>query len=158
MDKEKRIIIIAIVAAIALGVSLNIANSKRQSTNTNAAQNNLITPTEASDGQDPASQDPTTSSAKNTDSQTPTTLTQTLSLTLTSPANRTTVSTSTITVSGKTSANAEVFINDKTVKADSSGNFSTSLTLDEGENIIAVSANDANGNFVEKEITITYQP
>lgn len=156
MDREKRIILIAIIAAVALGISINASNSKRQSATTDASENPTITSTESPSSQSPTSQGSATSPSKST---VPTSgLTQTLSLSITSPANRSTVTTSTITISGKTSSNAEIFINDKTLKADGSGNFSTSITLDEGENLIAISANDANGNFVEKELTVTYQP
>ena len=77
-------------------------------------------------------------------------------LTITSPANGASVSTGSVTLRGKTVANADVSVNDTDVKADSSGNFSASVTLDEGENTIVVVANDSNGNNTEAEITVTY--
>ena len=51
-----------------------------------------------------------------------------------------------------------MFVNESETKADSSGNFSATLTLDEGENYILVVANDSSGNYAEKEFTITYTP
>lgn len=81
-----------------------------------------------------------------------------LTLTITSPTNAQTVTSDTITVKGKTTPLAEVFVNDLELKADASGNFSQSLTLEEGDNYILIVANDADGNFAEKELSITYTP
>jgi hypothetical protein len=78
-----------------------------------------------------------------------------LPLTITAPTQAS-VSTSTITVSGQTSPQADVFVNETQLKANSQGSFSTIVTLDEGDNIIVVDVNDAEGNYVEKEIPITY--
>jgi hypothetical protein len=58
------------------------------------------------------------------------------------------------TVKGKTVASAEVFVNDVVGKADINGNFSINVALDEGENQIVVSANDANGNAAEQAINV----
>lgn len=79
-----------------------------------------------------------------------------ITLTIVSPLSNTTVTTNTVAIRGKTVANADVFVNDSETKADSGGNFSVSLTLDEGENPIIVVANDANGNSAEQEIMVTY--
>lgn len=81
-----------------------------------------------------------------------------IQLTVTNPSGNVTVSSASLTVRGKTVAGAEVFVNDLETKADSTGNFSVMLTLDEGENYILVVANDINGNYAEKEYTITYTP
>ncbi len=62
-----------------------------------------------------------------------------------------------IKISGKTASDAEVFVNDKKTKADNQGNFSLDYQLDEGENLLTVSANDANGNYAEKEIVVYLQ-
>lgn len=80
----------------------------------------------------------------------------TLTLTITSPTNGATVTNTSLRVSGKTVPGAEVFINDKEARADALGNFSVTITLDEGENTIIVMANDADGNVAEKELTVTY--
>lgn len=81
-----------------------------------------------------------------------------ITLTVTSPSNNATVTSASLTVRGKTVSNAEVFVNDEETRADSSGNFSVTLTLDEGENFILVAANDSLGNFAERELTVTYSP
>ena len=83
-----------------------------------------------------------------------TTQTENIVLTITSPENGATVSDLTIIIEGKTTSYAEITIGDKDVKADSNGEFSASLGLDEGENTITVVANDSDGNYAEKEITI----
>lgn len=79
---------------------------------------------------------------------------QGLSLELTSPADKSVVNTPSVTVSGKTSPNVDVFVNEKELKSDSSGNFSVSYELFEGENNIFVAVNDAFGNYAEKSVTV----
>lgn len=81
-----------------------------------------------------------------------------ISLSVSVPANNTTVSVESISVRGKTVPGAEVFVNDGTTVADASGNFSVTISLDEGENYILVVVNDALGNYSEKELTVTYAP
>ncbi len=81
-----------------------------------------------------------------------------ISLTVNSPKNKETVSSATISVSGKTVPNADVSVNDKDLKADASGNFSTILTLDEGDNDIYIMASDESGNYSEWNGTVTYTP
>lgn len=76
-------------------------------------------------------------------------------LTIFQPTKDAIMTTAQIVVRGKTKAGAEVFINDKDTTAETDGNFSTSLTLDEGENLIIVTANDAEGNMAEQELTVT---
>lgn len=59
-------------------------------------------------------------------------------------------------VTGKTIAYAEVFINDQETKADAEGNFKLKLnSLVAGDNPIVISANDADGNVVEQNLTAT---
>lgn len=79
-----------------------------------------------------------------------------ISLTISSPVNGATLTTETVVVRGKTKPNAEVFVNDETTVADTSGNFSVTLTLDEGDNPIVVSANDTDGNIAERELIVNY--
>ena len=78
-----------------------------------------------------------------------------IALEITDPKNNSTVNNPEITVVGKTVAGASIFVNNKELTADSAGKFSTPLTLDEGENIIVVVANDELGNYSEKEINVT---
>lgn len=77
-----------------------------------------------------------------------------ISLTITSPKEGETLDSTNATVKGKTVASAEVFVNDAVGKADANGNFSINVALDEGENQIVVSANDANGNAAEQTINV----
>jgi hypothetical protein len=77
-----------------------------------------------------------------------------ISLTITSPKDGETLGSTNATVKGKTVANAEVFVNDVVGKADANGNFSINVALDEGDNQIVVSANDANGNAAEQSISV----
>lgn len=81
-----------------------------------------------------------------------------ISLVINSPANGLEVATPNVTVTGTTAPNAEVFVNDASGKADVNGLFSISTSLDEGENTIVVTANDANGNSAEQELTVSYNP
>lgn len=81
-----------------------------------------------------------------------------ITLTVSSPANNSTVANPSVVVKGKTVAGAEVFVNDLETKADAAGYFSVTMTLDEGDNYILVVANDINGNYSEKDLTVTYSP
>ena len=81
-----------------------------------------------------------------------------LTLEVTAPKDQATVTTAQVTVKGKTAPLAEVAVNDQDLKADSKGNFTVTVLLDEGENYISVIANDADGNYAEKELTVTYTP
>jgi len=78
-----------------------------------------------------------------------------LNLVITTPQDGATVTTAEIEVVGKTAPLAEVAVNDKEVRADGEGNSSVQIELDEGENIISVTANDAEGNYAEKEISVS---
>ena len=80
-----------------------------------------------------------------------------LFLTVSSPENNSTITKSSLVVQGKTSPNAEVFVNDKTATANGQGDFSAPITLEEGENIITVSANDVDGNYASSDIMVTYE-
>lgn len=70
------------------------------------------------------------------------------------PTNGITVNQPTITLTGKTIPGAEVFVNDLQLKAKNDGSFSTTVNLEEGENVLTVIANDNQGNYLEKEITV----
>lgn len=141
--KNKTLIITAIVIVIA--ASLAMRYRVRQTSVTPGA---LVTPMEGSSVStgSPAPTQPAGGSSTK------------ISLLISSPLNGATVTRSSLTVRGKTAANAEVFVNELETKADASGNFSISVTLDEGENYIIVMANDAAGNVAEAELTVTYNP
>lgn len=74
------------------------------------------------------------------------------------PVNGASFSNPTLTVKGKTIAKAEVIVNETDTAADTSGNFTADITLDEGDNIISITAIDAEGNSTEKELTVSYNP
>ncbi|MFZ5535784.1 MAG: Ig-like domain-containing protein [Patescibacteria group bacterium] len=80
-----------------------------------------------------------------------------ITLVVTSPQDNSTVTTGSLVVRGKTVPGAEVFVNDAETRADTGGNFSVTISLDEGENYILVVANDPQGNYSEKEITVIYE-
>lgn len=79
-----------------------------------------------------------------------------ISLRITSPSTGSTVTSPSVVVRGVTVPKADVFVNDSQVSADSGGNFSVPVTLDEGDNSIVITANDANGNYAEQELTVIY--
>ena len=81
-----------------------------------------------------------------------------ISLAISSPVNGTQVATPNITVKGKTAPDAEVFVNDSSGHADINGLFSIPITLEEGNNTIVITVNDANGNSAEQEVMVTYTP
>lgn len=91
----------------------------------------------------------------NDSTQSQTSVSEGLTLDVIQPKDGDTLSESFVTVSGKTTANASVSVNDSDIKADAQGNFSTKVNLDEGENIINVSSSDDSGNYAEKELTVT---
>jgi len=78
-------------------------------------------------------------------------------LTITTPLDKTTVTKPSLLVSGKTTPKADVNINDVELVANSTGAFSTTITLDEGENTINVVGTDENGNTSEWQGTVTYE-
>jgi hypothetical protein len=79
-----------------------------------------------------------------------------ITLTVSNPANNAAVTSPTLTVRGTTSPGAEVDVNENEVTADTAGKFSTTLTLDEGDNYISAVATDADGNAAEVELNVTY--
>lgn len=80
-----------------------------------------------------------------------------MTLAVTTPLTGAVLKSKVITLTGKTSANAEVFVNDKSTKADANGNFSLVVTLDEGENSLVVTANDSDGNVAEQTLSVNVQ-
>ncbi len=152
-DKNNRTILLVLITLIVLsvGVAILIGRStmkKQAIVVTGNSPPPTITPT------------PATVDTTGLTSQPATDITQQPSegvvLTISQPTNNSTITSANITIQGKTVRSADVFINDKQLTADSTGNFSQVITLDEGENTISVAVNDAAGNYAEKEITVTY--
>ena len=81
-----------------------------------------------------------------------------LVLDVASPADESTVNTSTVLVTGKTSKGAYVSVDEFLATVDASGNFSVSITLDEGPNVIDIIASDEAGNVIAITRTVTYIP
>ncbi|MFA5770327.1 MAG: hypothetical protein WC894_02430 [Patescibacteria group bacterium] len=73
------------------------------------------------------------------------------------PKNNIIVNNPIINISGKTIANAFIFINEQELKADIDGNFSSGTTLEEGENYILIVVSDDLGNSVEKDILVNLE-
>ena len=81
-------------------------------------------------------------------------------LTIDTPQDESTTNNKTVTVSGKTAPNATVVVStdtgDQVIKPSSQGNYSTTVTIGDGENQIHVTAIDPSGNQTEKIITLTF--
>ncbi len=77
-----------------------------------------------------------------------------LKLAVSQPLDGANVNTTAVTVKGTTKAGATVSINDEDVIADSQGNFTASLTLDDGLNAIDVIATDNAGNQAESLVLV----
>lgn len=91
---------------------------------------------------------------------TPTPSAMPLPLAIDSPVDESVTSNPTMTISGTTVPNATVMINtatkDQVIPASSTGTFSTTMTLNDNENRIIITAIDSNGNESQKTITVTY--
>jgi cytoskeletal protein RodZ len=138
-------LVIFVIIVIFLGVILLVVqSSKKEAISTSRT--------------DSQNQENTGSKSSSSDEDTKKPYTDGLSLTILAPQNNSTVTSSTVIVSGKTSPGAEVAINDTELRANGAGDFSTAISLDEGENPLIIVANDAEGNSAEKEISVTYSP
>lgn len=78
-------------------------------------------------------------------------------LQISEPKDNIIVTNQAIAIKGKTISNAFVFVNDQEFKADSNGNFSTTVILEEGENYILAVVSDDYGNSVEKDILVNLE-
>ena len=79
-----------------------------------------------------------------------------LFLKITNLPNESTIRTSTIPIVGITSSDAVVSVNGVLVGVDVSGEFSSTLTLQEGPNRVEVVASDFRGNKVSAVLSIIY--
>jgi hypothetical protein len=78
----------------------------------------------------------------------------TIPLQVTQPADSATLSTNTVDVKGQTAPGAMVIVNDQIDTADASGNFSITVFLDPGPNVIDVAAQDDDGNNNEVMVMV----
>ena len=147
--KKLSIIIIFIILILIAGVGL-VAYTRM--TKKSAAVNPI--PTITTSSQATGSGFPTTAPGTTLPSPIPTVAQ--IQLTVTEPTDNTTVTTPALSIKGVTLPKADVFVNDSEVTADAQGKFTVQVTLDEGQNTLVVTANDANGNFAEKDLTVTY--
>ena len=76
-------------------------------------------------------------------------------LAITSPAADLATSSATITVAGTTDPGAAVTVSGQSVSVDLAGQFSTTITLSQGENVIEVTATDAVGNVAVDSRVVT---
>lgn len=87
----------------------------------------------------------------------PTIVSEKIFLLVNEPKNNATVDNPIINISGKTIANAYIFINEQELKADINGNFASATTLEEGENYILIVVSDDLGNSAEKDILVNLE-
>jgi hypothetical protein len=149
--KKTTIGIIILIAAAAVAGFWIIKNQK---TNIAETQKELV------GSEVPTSPTPTDSPQKiaeaKQDTTTMVTKIEQITLSVFSPSNKSTVTTSKVLVKGKTLPKAEIYANEAEGIADANGMFSLSVTLDDGDNDIIVTAVDAEGNVAETVVTVTY--
>ena len=107
---------------------------------------------------EPAASETATPVEASPSAQTP----KTLSLVINSPAVEEVVSVSSVTVTGTTSANANITITGGKVDiisvADANGEVSETVTLNEGQNDLVVTAFDSNGIQISQTVNVVYMP
>ncbi|SRR5260221_193486 len=90
----------------------------------------------------------------------PTPTPQSVFLSVDTPADESTTDNKTVTLSGRTIPHATVIIstptNDQVISPSSLGNFSTTITIGNGENEIYVTSISPAGTETQKIVTITY--
>lgn len=79
-------------------------------------------------------------------------------LVVSSPADETVVATSALTTKGQTSPDAVVSVNGQVATVDGDGNFTASVTLQQGPNSIDVIASDFYGNQKSMVVNVIYAP
>lgn len=74
------------------------------------------------------------------------------------PQNGANISTSSIKVRGNVSKIKEIYLNDRPIFIDQSGDFEESLVLEKGYNAYLLKVNDRFGRNTEEKIELTYTP
>lgn len=77
-------------------------------------------------------------------------------LSITEPQDESVVSVSFVLVRGKTAPGAEVSVNGELAEVDANGNFSIRVSLEEGANVLTITASDEDGNEATVELTVGY--
>ncbi len=75
-----------------------------------------------------------------------------------SPLDEDVVTTPQVDVTGSAPAGTVISINDQILTVGIDGQFKTTVTLEEGPNLIEVVASDENGNEMTVLLTVTYEP
>ncbi len=75
-----------------------------------------------------------------------------------SPLDGAVVSTQQVTVTGATAPGAVVTVNDDIIVIGADGQFHSTVTLDEGLNLIEIIASNTSGSEATVELTVTYEP
>jgi|SRR5579859_6451248 len=81
-----------------------------------------------------------------------------LTVTITSPADETVVNVPQVVVLGRAPAEAVITVNDSVVVVGATGQFSTTVPLQEGPNEIDVVASDVDGNEASTQLVVTFDP
>jgi len=75
-----------------------------------------------------------------------------------SPLDNAVVNSPQVDVTGSAPAGTVISVNDEILIAGADQQFMTTVTLDEGPNLIEVIASDENGNETSVLVTVTYEP
>ena len=81
-----------------------------------------------------------------------------LSLQVLSPQDEAVVNTPQVDVIGSAPTGAVISVNDEILIVGDDGQFKTTVSLDEGPNLIEIIASDNDGNEMSLLLTITYEP
>lgn len=81
-----------------------------------------------------------------------------LTLKVTTPLDESVVNTSVITVAGQTTPGAVVSIDGDLVDVDASGKFQAQVSLEEGPNVLEITASDDKGSEVSSVVRLDYEP
>jgi len=81
-----------------------------------------------------------------------------LTVNVLTPADESVVASSTLSVTGQTKPGAFVTVDDQFVTANASGDFTVTVTVTEGINLIDVIASDVSGAVVTTSLTVSYLP
>lgn len=160
---KKSYIIITLVTVVLVGAAV-FAFTYTQLSSQNgqqAATNPIVTTDTASNITSPSGQEETTvptSFIPTINMEQGGSVSAGITLLVSQPQNGQTFTSSSLVVKGKTKAKADIFVNEKETKSDASGNFSVTVTLEEGDNPIVVVVVDPDGNYAENELSVNYQP
>jgi len=161
---KKRIIIgvaiISLLGVLLVGCANNETAPSNSTGETSPSANNASLTTSASSVVTSASQNNSsgTTAAESNTSGTPDTIQSILPLTVTEPADASTINGDSVIVQGNTAPGAVVNVDGSVVTADSTGAFSTNVSLEAGLNAIDVIATDDNNDQGEVLLLVNAIP